>query len=297
MAMTLKQTKQDVVFDVFNYGILTIFLLLVLYPLYFIVIASFSDPHAIYTGDVWLFPRDASLEGYQRIFEDSGIWRGYWNSFRYAVVGTAVNLLLTLPAAFGLSRKGLVGRNPIMFVITFTMFFHGGLIPTYLVVKNLGLLNSIWAMIIPQAVGVWNLIVARTFFQSTIPEELHDSAVIDGCSDNRFFLSIVLPVSTALVAIMVLFYGVQHWNTYFQALIYLRDEELYPLQLVLRAILIENEISDEMAEDVLAMQQQQRIAELIKYGIIILASLPLLILYPFLQRYFVKGVMIGAIKG
>ncbi|KAG2870671.1 hypothetical protein PC115_g25055 [Phytophthora cactorum] len=189
------------------------------------------------------------------------------------------------------------GRNTIMLVITFTMFFSGGLIPTYLTVKELGLLDSVWAMVIPNAVGAWNLIIARTFFQSTIPDELLEAAKIDGCSDAKFFWMMVLPLSQALIAIMVLFYGVAHWNSYFNALIYLRDQELFPLQLVLRSILIENQIHNDMMTDLSSMGDQLRAAELIKYGMIIIAALPLLILYPFLQNYFVKGVMIGSIKG
>jgi putative aldouronate transport system permease protein len=287
----------DTIFDALNYCILIIGVMLVIYPLYFIVIASISDPNSIYQGKVWLLPHNVSLEGYRRIFSDKNIWTGYKNSIVYTTVGTFTNLLFTLPAAYALSRKDLDGRKTIMLMITFTMFFSGGLIPTYILVIKLGMRNTMWALIVPGAVSAWNLIVSRTFFQTTIPEELIDAAKIDGCSDIVFFTRIVLPLSHALIAIMVLFYGVGHWNGFFSALIYLSKEKLYPLQLILRSILIQNEVSQEMVTDISAVATQQKIADLIKYGIIIVASVPVMILYPFLQKYFVKGVMIGAIKG
>lgn len=294
--MAMRKSAEDRLFDYVNYTVLTLVLISVLYPLYFIVIASVSEPSEIYNGRVWFAPSGFLLEGYQRIFDDDSLWTGYRNSLIYTIIGTSINLLFTLPAAFALSRRELFARNKIMLFITFTMFFSGGLIPTYLLIRILGIVNTLWAMVLPNAVGVYNLIVARTFFQN-IPEELADAARIDGASDHVFFTRIVLPVSTALVAIMVLFYGVNHWNSYFQALIYLKDEVRFPLQLVLRTILIENQASAEMMDDLIALQEQQRAADLIKYGMIILASAPLLVLYPFLQKYFVKGVMIGAIKG
>lgn len=293
----VKRTRDDLIFDLINIGILFIALILIIYPLYFIVIASISDPNSLYQGLVKLLPKDITFEGYKRIFNTDTIWTGYRNSLIYMLLGTTINVCLTVAAAYALSRKDLVGRNTIMLFITFTMFFGGGLIPTYLVVKKVLQLNNIWNMIIPNAVGVWNLIVARTFFQSTIPDELLEAAVIDGASNFNFFFKIVLPLSKPLLAIMVLFYGVNHWNAFFEALIYLKSEKLYPLQLVLRGILIQNEVSVDMMSDVSAIAEQQRIADLIKYGVIIIASLPLLILYPFLQKYFVKGMMIGAVKG
>ncbi|KAF4323094.1 hypothetical protein G195_003903 [Phytophthora kernoviae 00238/432] len=252
--------------------ILSTGLAIIIYPLYFVVLASVTDPSAVQMTLFW--PEKFSLEGYKKILDSDNLW-----------------------VAYALSRKDMEGRNTIMLVITFTMFFSGGLIPTYLTVKELGLLDSVWAMVIPNAVGAWNLIIARTFFQSTIPDELLEAAKIDGCSDAKFFWMMVLPLSQALIAIMVLFYGVAHWNSYFNALIYLRDQELFPLQLVLRSILIENQIHNDMMTDLSSMGDQLRAAELIKYGMIIIAALPLLILYPFLQNYFVKGVMIGSIKG
>jgi putative aldouronate transport system permease protein len=292
-----RKSKEDKVFDIINFFLVAIILLLVVYPLYFIVIASISDPNMIYEGKVWLLPKELTLEGYQRIFGDSKIWLGYKNSIIYTVVGTIVNVSFTLMAAYALSRKDLYGRNVIMFLFLMTMFFSGGLIPTYLVVKNLGLLNTMWALILPKAVAVWNVIVAKTFFESSIPNELLEAARIDGCSDVKFFWKIVLPLSKPIVAVMVLFYAVGHWNSYFDALIYLNNENLYPLQLIFRNILIQNQASTMMISDLDSLAAKQRVSELIKYGVIIVASIPLLIVYPFVQKYFVKGVMIGGIKG
>lgn len=297
--MVSSGTISDRVFNIANYFFLTLVLVVVAYPLYFIVIASFSDPFLVNDGKIWLIPRGIMFEGYERIFRDSRIWLGYGNTVFYTVAGVAVNLLATIPAAYALSRRDLWGRNLVMGLFTFTMLFGGGLIPTYLIIKSLGILNTRWVMIIPNAVAVWNLIIARTFFQTTIPEDMLDAARIDGCTNFRFFTSVVLPVSPAIIAVMVLFYGVGHWNAFFEALIYIKDPKLYPLQLILRSILIMNEAQTEMMEaaDPDSVADQQRIIEIIKYGLIMVASVPVLMLYPFLQKYFVKGVMIGAIKG
>ncbi|MGG1554033.1 carbohydrate ABC transporter permease [Paenibacillus ferrarius] len=289
------QSKSDKWFNFFNVLFILLGLIIIIYPLYYVVIASFSDPASLQNLVFW--PEKISLVGYKTIFESKSLWTGYQNSLIYAAAGTSINLLLTIPAAYALSRKDLQGRSILMIVITFTMFFSGGLIPTYLTVKSLGMLDSVWAMIIPNAVGAWNLIIARTFFQSTIPDDLLEAAKMDGCTDITFFWKIVLPLSQALIAIMVLFYGVAHWNSYFNALVYLRDQKLYPLQLVLRSILIENQVQSDMMLDTSSMGDKIRAGELIKYGMIIVAALPMLVLYPFLQKYFVKGVMIGSIKG
>lgn len=292
-----KRSRIDKIFDSINITILTISLMLVLYPLYYIVIASISDPNAIYNGEVVLLPKDILWEGYQRIFNDISIWTGYRNSLVYTITGTTINLLLTLPAAYALSRRNLDGRKAFLLFITFTMFFNGGLIPTYLLIKQLGMVNNMWSLVIPNAVGVWNLLVAKSFFENSLPEELREASVLDGCNDWNYFMRVALPLSKALIAVLILFYGVQHWNAFFNALIYIRDEKLFPLQIVLRNILIQNEAGQEMTGDLRSLIEQQRIADLVKYGVIIVASLPLMILYPFLQKYFVKGVMIGAVKG
>ena len=250
----------------------------------------------MYAGKVILWPARFTLEGYQRILDYESFFTGYRNTVIYTVVGTTVNVLITIPGAYALSRKDLVGRNIFMMGVTFTMIFSGGLIPTYLLVISLNLYNTMWALILPVAVSAWNLIVARTFFQQTIPDELLEAATLDGAGNTQFFLRVVLPLSKSIIAVMVLFYAVNHWNSYFNALIYLKSAEKYPLQLVLRNILFENSLGD-MVEDASTLALQQRLGDLIKYGIIIASSLPLLILYPFLQRFFIQGVMIGAVKG
>ncbi len=291
-----KVSRADRAFDGLNYIVLTLVLLVVAYPLYFIVIASVSDPVAVYAGKVVLWPQSFTLEGYQRILKYQTFFTGYGNTLLYTGVGTLVNMLITVPAAYSLSRKDLAGRNFFMLMITFTMIFNGGLIPTYLLVLQLGLYNTLWALVLPVAVSSWNLIVGRTFFQQSIPEELLEAAFLDGCSNARFFVSIVLPLSKSILAVLTLFYAVSHWNSYFNALIYLKTATKYPLQLVLRNILFENSMGD-MVEDASTLAAQQRLGDLIKYGVIIASSLPLLVLYPFLQRYFIQGVMIGAVKG
>ncbi|WP_284645152.1 carbohydrate ABC transporter permease [Paenibacillus silviterrae] len=295
--MVASRSKADKWFDVLNHFILLCIVMIVIYPLYFIVIASISNPDLINAGKLWFLPQDITFEGYRRILSESSIWMGYRNSLMYTVLGTTINVALTLTAGYALSRSDLAGQKAFMFLIVFTMFFGGGLIPTYLLVKDLGLVNTVWAMVLPNAVSAYNIIITRTFFQSTIPNELLEAAVMDGCSNSRFFLRIVLPLSMPIVAVMILFSAVGHWNSYFQALIYLRDDHLFPLQIILRAILVSNEMSDSIDLNTTNVTEQQHIADLMRYGVIIVASLPVLVLYPFLQKYFVKGVMIGSIKG
>ncbi|CAM3543033.1 MULTISPECIES: carbohydrate ABC transporter permease [Saccharibacillus] len=295
--LTKRKTKGDFWFDVVNYSLLTIVMLLVLFPLYFVLIASFSDPNLIYSGEVWLFPKGFTLEGYERIFQDAAIWTGYANSLLYASVGTFIGVAVTLCAAYPLARKDLYGKTAIMWFLLVTMFFSGGLIPTYLLIKDLNMLDSLWALVLPGAGAVFNVIIVRTFFQSSIPDEMWEAASIDGCSNARFFWSMVLPLSKSIVAVMVLYHVVGFWNGFFDAMIYLSDEQKYPLQLVLRNILVQNQVNSSMMIDVESYAAKLRVTELIKYGVIIVASLPLLALYPFLQKYFVKGVMIGSIKG
>ncbi|WP_207671246.1 carbohydrate ABC transporter permease [Paenibacillus cymbidii] len=295
--MIKARSREDRLFDALNYTLTILLCAIVIYPLYFIVIASFSDPYEVNTGQMWLFPQDISFEGYKRIFQNDTLWLGYQNSLLYMAIGTCINVVLTITGAYPLSRKDFYGRGFFMAIIVFTMFFGGGLVPTYLLVKDFGMVNTLWALIIPNAIAVWNLIVARTFFIQSIPEEVREAAFIDGCSNIRFFMTIVLPLSKAIIAVMVLFYAVSHWNSFFSALIYLRDEHKYPLQLVLRHILIQNEVQESFDMGDLDSSVMLQLAEQIKYGAIILASIPVLILYPFLQKYFVKGIMIGSLKG
>ena len=290
------QTRADKAFDIMNFIILTICFLVVAYPLYFVVIASVSDPVDVNAGRVILYPVKASLDGYRRILEYESFFSGYRNTLVYTVVGTLVNMLVTVPAAYALSRKDLAGRNIVMMMITFTMVFSAGRIPEFLHIRSLGLIDTMWALILPTAVSTWNLIVARTFFQQSIPDDLLEAAQLDGATNAQFFVRIVLPLSKSILAVLILFYAVGHWNKYQDALYYIRTDDKRPLQLVLRSILFENSMGD-MVEDASNLAAQQRLGDLIKYGIIIASSLPLMILYPFLQRYFIQGVMIGAVKG
>ena len=275
-------------------------LLLTLYPLVYVLSASFSDPVSVTRGELLLLPIKPTLEGYATILDYSPIWVGYRNTIFYTIVGTGVNLLCTIPCAYALSRKDLYGRNVLMFLFTFTMFFSGGLIPTYLMMKKLGMINTIWAMLVPGAVSAYNLIIARTYYANSIPKELGEAAMIDGCSNAKMFLRIMLPMSMPMVAVIMLYYAVGHWNSYFNALIYLSRAELYPLQLYLRNILLQDMMLDMLSGDSEAMEAMIRrlqLKERMQYGIVVVSSLPILIIYPFLQKYFAKGVMMGAIKG
>lgn len=297
----IKETKEDKIFKIIIFLFLTAALLIVLYPVIYIISASISDPRAVNSGEMWLLPKGITFEGYRIIFENSDIWRGYLNTIFYTALGTTINLAVTIPAAYALSRTDFYGRNFFTGMFVLTMFFSGGLIPTYLVVQSLGLVDTIWAMVLPNAAAVWNIIIARVFFQSSIPRGLEEAATIDGASNFRLFTQIILPLSAPIIAVMALFYGVGHWNGYFNALIYLSDKELYPLQLVLREILVLQDMSSSntnmsgsMAE---VMHSKQQLAAIIKYGVMIVSTLPIIVVYPFLQRFFVKGVMIGSLKG
>lgn len=292
-----KRSKEDIFFDIFNYAVLGIITVLVLYPLYFMVIASFSDPDAINTGQVVFFPKGFNTLGYQRIFENTKIWRAYGNTIFYTFVGTAINIIMTMVFAYPLSRKDFSGRKFMTFFMMFTMYFQGGLMPTYLLMQKIGLYDTPWVMVLLPALNVFNVIIAKTNIQHNIPEELYEAASIDGCSHFKFFWQIVMPLSKSIMAVLVLYYGVAHWNEFMNGLVYLRDEGLYPLQLVLRGILVQNQASADMMTDIESMLEQQKAAELIKYGLIIVSALPVLVIYPFLQKYFAKGVMVGAVKG
>ena len=292
-----KRSKEDIFFDIFNYAVLGIITVLVLYPLYFIVIASFSDPDAINTGQVVFFPKGFNTLGYQRIFENTKIWRAYGNTIFYTFVGTVINIIMTMVFAYPLSRKDFSGRKFMTFFMMFTMYFQGGLMPTYLLMQKIGLYDTPWVMVLLPALNVFNVIIAKTNIQHNIPEELYEAASIDGCSHFKFFWQIVMPLSKSIMAVLVLYYGVAHWNEFMNGLVYLRDEGLYPLQLVLRGILVQNQASADMMTDIESMLEQQKAAELIKYGLIIVSALPVLVIYPFLQKYFAKGVMVGAVKG
>lgn len=289
----IKESFGERMYTFLVYALLACFCLLILIPLLHIIAGSFSDPMALLRGEVSLLPKGFTLDMYAKVFKDSDIWNGYWNTIVYTVVGTCISVALTACGAYPLSRKDFFGRNVIMGLFAFTMFFTGGMIPTYLLVKQLGMLNTIWALVLPSAVSTYNLIIMRTFFQTTIPNELVESASLDGCNDLGVFFRIVIPLAAPIFAVMVLFYGVAQWNSWFPALLYISDRELYPLQMVLREVLIQSDISN-MAG---ASGDVEIIGDGLKYATMVVATLPIMCLYPFLQKYFVKGVMIGAVKG
>lgn len=301
MEVARNRSRGDRVFDAFLMAFLTLVMLVVAYPLYFVIISSFSDPIAVAGGKVILYPIGFTLDGYSAVFKEQTVMRGFANSLLYMVCGVALNLLLTLPTAYALSRKDFFARNYVTIFYLITMFVGGGMMPTYLVVKGAGLLDSMWALIVPGAIGVYNMIVARTFFTTNIPSELLEAAKLDGCGNTRFFLYVVLPLSGAIIAIMTLYYGIGHWNAYFSALLYITDRSKWPLQLELRSILLQNQWSAVTkvytAEQLAEKERLEALTEMMKYSLIIVSCIPMLIIYPFVQKYFVKGVMIGAVKG
>ena len=292
----VQRTASDKVFNFFLYLICGIGAFIVLYPMYFIIIASFSDPTAVSSGNVGFFPVRPTLAGYERLLGYASIWRGYRNTILYTVLGTAMMLAVNIPAAYALYRKDLVGRRIINLLLIFPMFFSGGLIPTYMTVRNFGLVDNFWVMIIPFSVVTYYVIVARTFFESSLPDGIWEAAQIDGCGNLRFFFSFVLPLSKAIIAVIALWAAVGIWNQYFNALIYLRSDYLQPLQIILRSILISNQNMASMTTGS-AAQEAQELAELIKYAVIVVSSAPIMCMYPFVQKYFNQGVMIGAMKG
>ncbi len=269
----------------------------VLYPIVYIISASFSSSAAVTEGRVWLFPVDFSLEAYKAVFKYSDLWLGYRNTIFYVVVGTIMNVAVELICAYPLARKDLWGKNVISFMFTFTMLFGGGMIPNYILVKSLGMLNTPWALLIPGLMSVYNVIVARTFIQNNIPEELLEASQIDGCNDFQFFFRMVLPLSKAIIAVLTLWHAVGHWNSYFSAFLYITKEELYPLQVFLKEILVQSNMNTEVVGDVADALQMQNLKELLKYAIIVVSTVPLFAFYPFVQKHFVKGVTIGSVKG
>jgi putative aldouronate transport system permease protein len=286
---------KDRMFDISIYAIAILMILMIVYPLWFIIIASFSNPADVANGEIWFWPKEWKLDGYIELFKQEVIWRSYLNTILYTIVGTFIHLLANIPAGYALSRKDLFGRKWIMLFIVIPMFINGGLVPTYLVVKSFGLLNTFWVMVVPFAVSSFNIIVARTFFTTSLPDGLWEAAQIDGCGTIRYFFEMVLPLSKAILAVIGLWTAVGIWNSWFNALIYLSDESLQPLQLILRRILISNESLLDMASGNLAAELR-RLSDMMKYAAIIVSTLPIMCLYPFLQKYFNKGVMVGSIK-
>ena len=292
----VRRQRKDVVFDVILYTICALLLIVILYPLWFIIIASFSDPSAVAGGHVWLWPVGFTLEGYQELLRQPQVWLGYRNTIAYTVVGTLIGLMVNIPAAYALSRKDLWGRKGLMGLYVFTMFFSGGLISIFLTVQQAGLYNTFWVLVLPFSVSAYNIIVARTFFETSLPPDLWDAAQIDGCGNLRFFFTMALPLSKAVISVIALWTAVGQWNSYFNALIYIRDENLYPLQLIMRNILITNQNFAALGTGEAAMIAMRR-ANLVRYAMIIVATVPIMCVYPFIQKYFDQGVMIGAVKG
>lgn len=297
----MKQSKGDIAFDVVVIILLTLILLVMIYPMYFILIASISDPGLVVSGKVFLYPRKVTMESYQMVFETKSIWTGYLNTVIYTVLGTMYNLCTLIPAAYVMSKKNLPGRGFFSMFFFITMYFGGGMIPTYLLMKNLGLLDTRWVLILG-SVSCYNLIVARQYYQNSIPESLYEAARIDGASEFKCFFRIALPLSSSIIAVMTLFHAVGHWNSYYNALLYVHKADYYPLQLILREILLLNQnvlegaILDDPDAATWAIRRMW-IAESMKYSIIFISCAPLLVAYPFVQKYFVKGVMIGSVKG
>lgn len=277
--------------------ILTVIFLLILYPCIFVVSASFSSGTAVQSGKVVLWPVDISFVGYDTVFHNVNIWKGFMNSLFYTFFGTIINVALTMLAAYPLSRKDLVGRDKLMLFFTFTMFFNGGIITHYILVSKLGIIDTRWSMLLPGAMSIYNMIIARTFLQNSIPNELLEAAQLDGCTDIQYLFKVVLPLSKAILAVLVLFYGVAHWNTYFNAMIYLRNRDLFPLTLFLKEILISGQIDPSTVSDPELAEKVSQLAGVIKYSLIVVSMVPVMIIYPFVQKYFVKGVTIGAVKG
>lgn len=296
-AAKIKKSRENKLFDAFVYIFLTIAIFVVLYPLYFVIIASISDPFSVLRGDVIWYPKGITLDSYVKIFQNKDIWTGYMNSIIYTVVGTTINVFLTVCLAYPLSRTYFCMRKPFSLIVLITMYFSGGMIPTYILVNNLGLRNTMWSLVFVEAVSAYNVIIARTFFESNIPSELEEAAEIDGCNKLQFFLYFVPQLSKAIMAVLTLYYAVGHWNDYMKALLYVDKKELYPLQLILRGILIETQALANDLANIDQLEEKMKLAESMKYGTIIVAVIPPLLLYPLIQKHFVKGVMIGSIKG
>ncbi len=291
----IANSKSDTAFLFLMLMVLILITLCVLYPLIYVVSASFSDPQAVVSGKVILLPVGLSVDGYKAVFEDRNILSSFFNSVFYTVLGTVISVCITMTAAYPLAQKDLPFKGTIMGLFTFTMIFSGGMIPSYLVVSKLRMTNTIWAIVIPGCLAVYNMIIARTFIQG-LPATLKEASEIDGCSDIRYFFFIVIPLSPAILAVLTIYYAVGYWSDYFRAFLYLTNRDLYPLQIILREILLKNQIAENSIQDSESAMRVGGMAELLKYSLIVVTSLPMLILYPFIQKYFIKGVMIGSIK-
>ena len=287
----------DKIFTIFNYTILTLVLIVIAYPLIFVVSASFSDPQAVIRGDVLLLPVNPTLRGYQAVFKNGKILTGFMNSVFYLVVGTCLNLVMTMLCAYPLSRKEFKARGFISLFFVFTMYFSGGMVPTYILVNKLGLLNTRLAMIIPTAMSTYNMIICRTYIVNSIPDELYEASQMDGCTPFKYMMKVIVPLSKPILAVLTLYYGVAKWNDYFNAMLFLYKDELQPLTIVMKEILIMGKVDMTQVTDASAVSKLQGMSELLKYSTMVVATLPVLMLYPLIQKHLVKGVMIGAVKG
>lgn len=292
----MKRSPGDWAFDIFNIVVMILVCVVVAYPLYYVIVASLTDPTIVNSGKILLYPEKIFAGGYEKILGYRPIWQGYANTLKYTVAGTITALVTTIPCAYALSRRDLAGRRVLNFLFTFTMFFSGGIIPLYLVINKLNMYDTIFAMILPSAISVYNLIVARSFFESNIPQELLEAAKIDGCTDFGFFFKIVLQLSSTIIAVLALFYATALWNSFMNALMFMGEQDKMPLQVILRNLILSNQASA-LTSGGTEMIDRQKLAEQLKYGVIVVSAVPLLIFYPFVQKYFAKGVMVGAVKG
>jgi putative aldouronate transport system permease protein len=295
-ARLMKESLPDRIFDAVNIAIMALVCVCIAYPLYFVLVASFTDPNIVNQGRILLYPVKPFLGGYDRIFHYPPLWRGYWNTLVYTIVGTVISIAATLPCAYALSRRDMAGRRFLMLLFTVTMFFSGGIIPLYLIIQKVHIYNTIWAMTLPGAISVYNLIVCRTYFDTSIPRELLEASRIDGCTDFGFFFRIVLPLSSTIIAVMILFYATGIWNSFMNALMFLADQKNMPIQVIMRNLILVNQ-ANMITTDASEFIMRQKLAEQLKYAVIVISSGPLLVAYPFLQKYFVRGVMIGSVKG
>jgi len=293
----IRLSRGDRLFYIISGALLTLLFLSVLYPIVFVVSASFSSGSAVSAGKVVLWPVDLSVEGFKAVFRNNRILGGYINTIKYTVLGTLINVAVCMMCAYPMSRRDLPGRHILMFVFTFTMYFGGGMIPSYILMDDLGILDTLWVMVLPGALSVYNMILARTFIQSSIPNDLLEASILDGCGDLRYFISIVLPLSKAIIAVVAMYSAVGHWNTYFNAMLYLDSTDKMPLQIILREILLSNQFDPSMMMDPELMEARANLADVLKYALILVSTVPILCVYPFVQKYFIQGVMIGSLKG
>lgn len=294
----IRETRSDKLYGVFSHIIILLVMVVLVYPIWAVVVASFSDPTELYKSSFHFWPETVTLDSYKLVFRDDSFLTGIWNSVKYTAVGTFINVILNICAAYPLSKRNFKGQSLLMKLFTFTMFFSGGIVPTYILINKMHLIDSFWVMILPSAIGTFNVILMRTYFQTNIPQELEDAASVDGCTNFKFLIRIALPLSIPIIVVVALYYGVGHWNDYFTAMMYLTKRQLYPLQLVLREILLENEAGKMLNVATDAAYAERMMSRMgLKYAVIVISTIPILVIYPFVQKFFSKGVMVGAVKG